>query len=335
MIVFNVCFNFTGLKLLGHQLRQSQRAAFADGTRQNINCKLRAFLLFCNAFRLRAFPASVETVCLFAQFLSRTFKNVVSIKSYISGVKLVHLIAGLEFPHLSALELKLAFRGIARLNPFIPRQALPITPQILLKMLSVMDVSSQLHATLWCAFLLAFFLFARKSNMVPPSRVGFDSSKHLCRSDISVGRDCLVVSLKWSKTNQAKDRVVLVPLVEIPGSPLCPRTAFLNMVARVPGSLQGPAFLVPSKLGLQSLTHSSFTNSLRHLLRLAGLEPKGYSGHSFRRGGASFALGCGVAGELIMNHGDWRSNAYLRYLDHSVQDRALVSRVMADACVRL
>lgn len=320
---------------MSDQLRQSQSAALAEGTRQNLKCKLKAFLLFCNAFQLRAFPACVQTVCLYAQFLSRTFKSVASIKSYISGIKLVHLVSGFSFPHISAIELKLAFRGLARLNPFIPRQALPITPQVLLRIFSVIDVSCQLHATLWCVFVLSFFLFARKSNMVPPSGQKFDPGKHLCRGDILVGSDCILVCLKWSKTNQARDRVVLVPLVEIPGSPLCPRAAFLNMVSLVPGSALAPAFLVPSRHGLQSLTHSSFTGSLRKLLCKAGLEPEGYSGHSFRRGGASFALSCGVAGELIMNHGDWRSNAYLRYLDHSVQDRALVSRVMADSCSRL
>ncbi len=61
---------------------------------------------------------------------------------------------------------------------------------------------------------------------------------------------------------------------------------------------------------------------------MAGHNLSGYSGHSFQRGGAS-----GVPGELIMTHGDWRSQSYLRYLDSSVQQRALVSRIMAKACI--
>lgn len=35
----------------------------------------------------------------------------------------------------------------------------------------------------------------------------------------------------------------------------------------------------------------------------------GPSGHSFRRGGASFALACGVSTDLIQSQGDWRSDA--------------------------
>ena len=55
-----------------------------------------------------------------------------------------------------------------------------------------------------------------------------------------------------------------------------------------------------------------FTTNLQSLLEALGL--KGYSGHSFRRGGASHALARGVPAEVIKAQGDWRSLAYLNYL---------------------
>ncbi len=122
-------------------------------------------------------------------------------------------------------------------------------------------------------------------------------------------------------------------LVHIPGSPFCPRSTVINIFKLVPATPDGPAFIFSSKAGLQTLTHQPFTSQIRTLLGVAGHNPSGYSGHSFRRGGTSFALASRVPGELIMTHGDWRSQSYLSYLDSSVQQRALVSRIMAKACI--
>jgi hypothetical protein len=244
----------------------------------------------------------------------------------------LHLASGFPFPHLDKLEYKLLVKGLAKLNPFIPRQALPITPQILLDMFKVMKLSDPVHATLWCAFTIGFFLFARKSNLVPPSPAKFDKNKHLCRRDIIIGHNQILVYIKWSKTIQTGNRYILIPLVSIPGSPLCPRAAAVNMFCRVKASPEEPAFSVPSGEKLITLTHASFTRHLRNLLLVSGHNPKGFSGHSFRRGGASFALLAGVPGELIMAHGDWRSQCYLRYLDKSIQDQSLVTKLMAKAC---
>ena len=40
-----------------------------------------------------------------------------------------------------------------------------------------------------------------------------------------------------------------------------------------------------------------------------------YSGHSFCRRGATHALNCGVMVEIIKAQGNWKSLAYLDYLD--------------------
>ena len=45
---------------------------------------------------------------------------------------------------------------------------------------------------------------------------------------------------------------------------------------------------------------------LRKLLR----PDKQFAGHSFRRGGASFALQAGLPTDVIMLFGDWHSDAY-------------------------
>ena len=54
-----------------------------------------------------------------------------------------------------------------------------------------------------------------------------------------------------------------------------------------------------------------------------------YSGHSFRRGGATFVLNCGVPGHHVKLQGDWLSNVYERYLDTSVQYKLIAMNMMS------
>ena len=61
------------------------------------------------------------------------------------------------------------------------------------------------------------------------------------------------------------------------------------------------------------LTYSRFLTELKQLLTLSGFEASSYAGHSFRRGGATFAFSAGVSAEFIKVHGDWRTNAYQLY----------------------
>ena len=41
--------------------------------------------------------ATLDTICLYVQFLSRTLSPP-AIRNYLSGVKLLHLFSGLDFP---------------------------------------------------------------------------------------------------------------------------------------------------------------------------------------------------------------------------------------------
>lgn len=316
------------LRLLKKDVRRSKRNAFAAGTNANLRTQWRAYFLFCAFFHINAIPCTLEVIGLFAQFLSRSFQSLGAIKNYLHGLKVLHLSCGLEFPHLERYEIKLLLRGIAKLNPHTPRQPLPITPPILARILEVLDLSLPLHASLWCCFVLSFFLFARKSNMVPPSRFSFDGKKHLRRGDVLQCQAGLLVHFKWSKTIQHGERRLLIPLAANSDSPLCPRKAFLNMCRVVPAAKSGPAFLVPGESGLVTLTHTSLVTYLRQVLQKVGFNPRAFSGHSFRRGGATWAFKCGVPGELIRLHGDWKSASYLRYLEFSTETKMGVSAAL-------
>ena len=84
--------------------------------------------------------------------------------------------------------LNLSLKGIAELNPHRIRQAEGMTPAILFKISSVLDISSSVDSVYWCLFLFAFFLLARKSNLVPTTKEDLKQRKFLLRGDVVIHR---------------------------------------------------------------------------------------------------------------------------------------------------
>jgi hypothetical protein len=294
----------------------------------------KAYFLFCTYFNLTQIPATLENVCLYAQFLSRSFKSTDSVRNYISGIKLLHLFLDVEFPHIHEFEFKLVLKGLARLNPHLPRQALPITPDMLLEFYPFLDLRNLFDATAWCVLLFGFFLLARKSNLVPNSASAFDSDKQLCRGDVCAGQDHLIVSFRWSKTIQFGERELLIPLVSVPGSVVCPVKAYNHMCRLVPALPASPAFVYRRKGKLPPFTYSQLQRVLKELVQKSGRDAKLYSSHSLRRGGASWAFRAGVSSELIQLQGDWRSDAYKEYLKFTLSDKFVVSQKISDFIVK-
>ena len=124
---------------LKKETRKSLKNAYAVGTRKNLKTQWRSFLLFCNFYNLQALPCSLDIICLYCQFLSRSFKSTDSIRNYVHGVKCLHLFLDLPFPHLDAFYFKLFFKGLKRVNPHEVKSALPISPEILFNIKDIMD----------------------------------------------------------------------------------------------------------------------------------------------------------------------------------------------------
>ncbi|XP_078667500.1 uncharacterized protein LOC144909308 [Branchiostoma floridae x Branchiostoma belcheri] len=310
------------LQLLDQQVDAAKWSAFAPGTFNNLRTQWRAFLLFCEHFQLPALPTDTLTLTRYAQFLSRSCRSPTTIKLYVHGARVLQQFHGLAPPPADAFDLKLVLSSISRHSSHVPQQKLPITPAILLRIRALLDIRRPLHATLWTAFCLAFFTLLRKSNLVPKSQADFSIDKHLSRQSIQLSPPGLIVRVTWSKTIQFRQKVLLLPVAALPGHPLCPKQAFLHMIQLIPAPADAPAFLVPDCSGkLVSLTHDTFVTHLKSLLRAAGLPDEHYSGHSFRRGGATFAWRCGADPQTIKLLGDWSSDAFTVYLDSSLEQR--------------
>ena len=152
-----------------------------------------------------------------------------------------------------------------------------------------------------------------------------------------MGTDGLLVRIRWSKTNQFGRKVHELPLVAIPGHPLCPLTAYKRMVALTPGCAGDPAFFsqIPGVAGKFPITYYLLQRYIKEGVASIGLNPERFSSHSLRRAGATWAFRSKVRPDLIKSQGDWASLCYLRYIDFSLTERLEVSHKMAGEIVRL
>ena len=275
-------------------------------------------------------PISEKDLARYITFLTSSFKSATSVLNYVNGVRFYHVSNHLAFTHLSSHNISLLLKGVTKRLSSKPHQKLPITPAILHAIHNALDFTNCTHISFWAACLTGFFGFLRKSNLVPPSVPTFDPARHISRSSFTFLSDgSVLLTLHWSKTIQHNQRLLQLPYHPIPGSPLCPVKAVTRMIHTIPAPPSSPAFLVAAPRGLVTLTHTSFVAMLRYFLRQAGFPPATYSGHSFRRGGCTFASQSGIPPDLLQTFGDWRSDSYQRYLATPLQRRVTVSRAMS------
>lgn len=146
------------LKLLRKGVKASQRAAYAEGTNKNLRWQWQSFIIFCLFFHFTPLPATIECLCLYAQFLSRKFKAVESIRNYLSGVRTLHILAEKRYRGEHSMALRLTLRGLARKNLHCVRQAATLSPGILAGIYQTLDLTNLHDITMWALLLLAFFL---------------------------------------------------------------------------------------------------------------------------------------------------------------------------------
>lgn len=328
LIIGKYClFSDVQLQKLRRDLDYSNKAAYAEGTRKNLKVQWESYLLFCAYFDFVSLPTTTKTIQLFAQFLSRTIKSTDTIKNYISGIKSMHLLLGYSVEHINKFILNLSLKGIAKMHPYCKKQAEAITPEILVKIANSMNFSNKTDLVIWCLFLFAFFLLARKSNLVPTSHKDLMQKKFLLRKDVIDYENHLIVTMRWTKTIQKGERILQIPLVKMTDSILCPLRAYRLMCRFIPASADDPLF---------SLSHHKCVNYRLYQLKLKeyilkiGLDPKDFSSHSFRRGGATLLFKAKVPADKIQLMGDWHSDAYKKYLSFSLDDKIIVAKNMRD-----
>ena len=315
------------LEQLKNQNIRTQGYRFAEGTRRNYLSYLRSWFFFATFFGLCVLPASEHSLCWFMELMAVT-SGFEHCKNTLSGVRYAHIALGLSFPS-SSFSLDSTMQGLKRRLARTPFQVLPIDPKVLKLMYKKVNIKKNEDLALWCSFLVAFYCLFRKANCVPKDN-NFDVNKILTRSNIGLDIDkkMVYVYCGFSKTNQYRKKDMFIPIPSNTDPCLDLFRHMLLLKERVPAAPDAPAFTYGVN---RFINYRQFTAKLKLLLGMAGLNPDLFSGHSFRRGGASFLFSVGASQLMVQVLGGWSSLVYTRYLFMTEQDRMDAQMLMANA----
>ena len=148
------------------------------------------YLSFCAKARLQDIPTQEAMLCKFVAQLAIEGLRHATIKSYMAGIRYLHIENGLGNPFLpSWSKLHYVLRMVKwPLGKVDKRERLPITPPLLRKIMSFWDAKVQDYdiIMLWAACCLAYFGFLHAVEQTVPSDSAFDSSIHLSWGDLAV-----------------------------------------------------------------------------------------------------------------------------------------------------
>ena len=303
----------------------TQGYKYTKASAANVISAIRQWLFFTNYFLRPVLPASVDSIVCFVEFMART-SGYEHLKHLLSSLRFLHQALDLEFPEQN-FQIDMTLQGLKRRLARVPFQVLPITPQILRDIYNFLDLQKVSDLALWCAFLISFYGLLRKSNAVPKSSQ-FNPSQVLVRRSLSIDltTNMVYVYLGFSKTNQFGARDLVVPIPGNHDHRLDPVRHLHALFSQVNVSDTSPAF----SFGQGSfINYSTFTTRLKSLLTKAGYDAALYSGHSFRRGGATFLHSCGGTALMVQATGDWSSQCFTRYLYLSFEERLRSQSLMS------
>ena len=310
---------------LKQQNIHTQGYRFATSTRKNVLSQIRQWVYFATYFSLAILPASAEDLCMFAECLSLS-SGYGHIKNVISGVRYFHHTMGHTFP-TDSVRLEDTLQGLKRKLKGTPKQVLPIGPVILRRMFKNVNLKKNLDLAHWCGCLIAFYTLFRKANLCPKEKK-FDPETLLTRGDIILDKvdKRVLIFVNFAKNNQFQKQCHVVPIPSNKDPALDLYTHLCELFERVDADEDSPALSHSSK---SFLTHKTFTTRLKFLIESAGLDPALFSGHSFRRGGASYLYSIGGTTLMVQTLGCWSSQVFTRYLYLSLEDRLSAQELIA------
>ena len=305
----------------------TQSYRFAKNSARNMISNIRSYVFFITFFSLQLLPADPLHLCSFMELMALT-SGYGHLKNVLASVKYLHEAYGHSFPS-NNFSLDTTMQGLKRRLARTPFFVMPLTPRILSMMYRFLDMSKPEDLALWTSYLTAFYCLLRKANVVPES-AQFNPSQILTRGHIVLDRTNKIVYIhvSFTKTIQfcQRDLIIPVPSNANPSLDLYRHMELLLDSVDVP--VTAPAFSYSQK---HFINYRQFTVRLKDLLSKCGLSPNLYSGHSFRRGAASYLHQVGGSILQIQAAGDWTSQCFTRYLYLSTEERLKAQHLVASA----
>ena len=289
-----------------------QAEVFSANTKKTYTTHMNAYLNFCAKFGFTPVPASTDMLCKYVVMLTKTLKYS-SIKQYLNIVRLLHLRQGLPNPLQNNFQLDCTLRGIRRVHGDTVIHMQPITPDILRQIYGTLNMGNPRHACIWSAALTMFFALLRRSNVLPTHAKTMSGENCLLRQDVLFHNWGMTLLIRKTKTIQFKERSLRIPVPKMQDHDiLCPVQAMFHaMQLNTDIGDTGYIYVLPNG---KPVIIAEFVKQIRDSLQQLQLPAELFCGHSFRRGGASWAHNTGVNVETIRQLGDWQSSAYTNYI---------------------
>ena len=286
-------------QILDKQCYISLHTGYRPGSFKNLKFQAHIYLNFCRMHKLALFPADSYQMVRFARYIGNTVVTVGTVQNYAGGVRKLHDLGGFKVPDSGEPSFKLIIQALRFELAKPTKQAKAMTPQLLRQIYNHVDLNKPLEVVCYTAILIGFYLFLRKSNLVPDSSVTFNPEQKLARGDVFIAGWLVVLDIRWSKTIQYKEKELLLPLIPAKCQAICPIYLIWYMLMSIPWQPQDPLFSVPKKGRNIALNYEQLRKLLAKWVAMTGEDPEGYTPHCLRRGRCTHALNAGLAGEDI------------------------------------
>ena len=154
---------------------------------------------FCRSVACSPFPIEIQLLIRYVAHLTLPGRSFGTISNHLSSLKHVNQLLGFGKVWDTHYRFQLVLRGAKRYLGVPANRKHPFTPEILLQVFPLFQLDKPLHAAMWALFLVAFFTFLRKSNLVPDvaNRI---SSKVPLRADLVFDSHGATLYIAASKT---------------------------------------------------------------------------------------------------------------------------------------
>ncbi len=315
-------------------------ASLTAGSWSRINCAVKSVSLFASSTNSQiSWPLSSDFLGSYINWAFR-LKGLRSstISAYISALKTIHLLKGLDSSSCNCFLVKSLIRGASNLEIYnsLARSSRKVFTLPALKILghqlAISDFPKDWIQVVWAACCCAFFGSLRIGEIIPLSSSGFLPQESLLWKDVSfVSKDHVILHIKCSKARTKGGESV--DLFSFPGHGCCPVKALSLLKASHPPTLRFsslPVFASPSG---SLLTASQLNSIIRSLLKShLGDDSSSFSCHSFRAAIPSLLAQHPelASSDMIMGWGRWKSSAYLSYTRLRSSQRRKVFAKIAD-----
>ena len=269
------------------EVAATKGGSIKDSTKRNLLTQLNSYQKFCERYMLPYFPCDNRQLCRFGQHLTHSFESPDAVSNYMSGMRTMLALLGLEVPEVKDRQIQMFTSGLKRVMQHIVKQAAPMTPQILLRMSKVVNYKDKVEVIAWTATLLGFYMFLRKSNLVPEAMDQFNPTHQFRRSDVNLlGLESpMMCEVWWTKTIQDRQKVLRFPVLPARNKAICPVFWVHKMILDNDGIPEDPLFLIKTPSERLCLSANQLIYRMRKWLKLIEEQELTFSLHSLCRGG--------------------------------------------------